>query len=87
MPLPPLVMPKETDEVVQEDQTRDHSIPMDLVSRAVMRMQRTGKGLRRKYQKELSLLINISPPMEMEMRIWIRMLRHIVFVMGQVMAR
>jgi hypothetical protein len=80
-------MPKETEEVVQEDRTRDHLIPMDSVSKAVTRMQRIGKRLRRKYRKELSLPTNISPPMEMEMRIWIRMLCHIVFVMDQVMER
>jgi hypothetical protein len=80
-------MPKETEEVVQEDQTRDHSIPMDSASKAVMRMPRIGKRLRRKYQKEQSLPINMSHPMEMEMRIWIRMLRHTVFVMDQVMGR
>jgi len=69
MPLRPLPTPKETDEVVREDQIRDHSTPMDSVSRAVMKNRRTGKHLRRKYQKEQSLPINISPLMEMETRI------------------
>jgi hypothetical protein len=87
MPLRPLVTPKEMDEVELEDQTRDPSIPMGSVSRAATKIRRIGKRLQRKYRKELSLPINISLLMGMEMRIWIRMLRHIVSVMDQVMAR
>jgi hypothetical protein len=79
--------PKETDEDEREDQTRDLLTPMDSVSRAVMRMRINGNRLRRKFQKEPSLPVNILPLMEMGMRIWIKMLHHTVYVMDQAMER